>query len=272
MFLNFSNFQFKKMKYAFKILIKFCNFIPKSYLESLSYLSIPDVYNLSSTSKWLRNFIETHCKNFCENFCKINFYKTYFNQLMFSNCKFPKEIIRYVTFDFNKMKKFKHKYHFVNLNSRNQTLSLEYNLIIPSIVYYTKSNQLAHHKNDESIFKSNVLLDENLFKSITKEGFYPINLKHFFHEFKFLKKIRKIKKIVKFRKDDENYIKYFSIDRCLRILTLDENFTICPFSKNVTDIISEVCKFYKVPESYHDFALLANKKSISYGCRELYFD
>ena len=74
------------MKCAFKTLIKFCNFIPKSYFGSLS-----DVYNLSSASKWLRNFIETHCENFCE----INFYKTYFNQLMFSNCKFPKEIIRY---------------------------------------------------------------------------------------------------------------------------------------------------------------------------------
>lgn len=84
---------------SLKIILNQRNFIPEVYKTETSYLSFENVYNLSSTSKNVRFQIENFCKNVCRNFedfneIKIKKYKTWFNCLLFWNCKLPSIIIR----------------------------------------------------------------------------------------------------------------------------------------------------------------------------------
>lgn len=88
------------MENIFNIL--FCNdLIPQVYKNN-SYLWVSDVYNLSLSSKSMFNLIETFSKKRCQQFkdfdenyiIKYKKYGSWYNCLLFWECKFPKEVVR----------------------------------------------------------------------------------------------------------------------------------------------------------------------------------
>lgn len=94
------------MNDVFKILINYNNLIPVICDGYNSYLNIFETYNLSLISKSIRNEIEVYCKYKCKNL-NLEKHKTYFNNLMFEDCKLPKIILKYVDFNSSRRPEFR---------------------------------------------------------------------------------------------------------------------------------------------------------------------
>lgn len=164
------------MEDSFKILILYEGLIPNSSISPSGYLNIFDVYKFSLTSKFIRNLIEIFSKN---KLLTINSkYKSYFEQLIFSETKFPIYFLKYINPKFILEKPTT----FVPLNKTDFKAilyPLEY-WIYPRIEYFNGELLLFCEEfcttNGKKVIELTFANLEEASKFAASMGFYSINI------------------------------------------------------------------------------------------------